>query len=83
MFEFINNSWHGVMNSNSNPLKYIPDENVRHFILQLLSWMWCSVFSLYFGSWFIFDLTIAAHFVLLLAVFITVITFDLVKDTYK
>ena len=83
MIEFISNGWHGVMSSNLNPLRHIPDENVRHLILQILSWMWCSAFSLYFSSWFIFGLTIATHFILLLAIFITVITFDLIKTTYK
>ena len=83
MMEFISNGWHGVMSSNFNPLRHIPDENVRHLILQILSWMWCTSFSLYFGSWFLFGLTIATHFILLLAIFITVITFDVIKTTYK
>jgi ABC-type sugar transport system permease subunit len=37
--------------------------------------MWCIAFSLYFGSFVVFGYTAAAHFVLILAVIITVITF--------
>ena len=41
------------MNMNVNPLKHIPDTNVRHMVLQVLAWMWCIVFSMYIGSWFV------------------------------
>ena len=83
MFKFIKNSWNGTMNHRISPLRHIPDENVRHLILQILSWMWCTAFSLYFGSWVLFGVTAATHFILLLAIFLTVIIFDLVKTTYK
>jgi hypothetical protein len=47
MREFIHTSWHGVMNHHVNPLKHIPDLQVRHMVLQVLAWMWCIVFSMY------------------------------------
>jgi hypothetical protein len=39
MRQFITDSWHGVMNHRRNPLRHVPDENVRHLIMQLLAWM--------------------------------------------
>ena len=75
MRAFIYNTWNAVMNHEKNPLRHIPDLQVRHLVLQILAWMWCIAFSLYFGSFVVFGYTAAAHFVLILAVIITVITF--------
>ena len=50
--------WDGVMNQWYNPLKYIPDLQVRHMVLQILAWLWCIAFSLYFASWFLFGVTV-------------------------
>ena len=36
------------MNHNINPLRNIPDTKSRHLIMQILAWMWCIVFSMYF-----------------------------------
>ena len=36
MTEFIYDCWNGVMNHNKNPLKHIPDLQVRHLVLQIL-----------------------------------------------
>ena len=35
----IYDSWNVVMNHNKNPLKNIPDTQVRHMIMQVLAWM--------------------------------------------
>ena len=83
MREFIHDAWHGVMNADKNPLRHIPDQNARHLILQILAWMWCITFSLYFGSWFIFGITVIGHFILILAIFTTVVTFTLSKRSYS
>ena len=83
MREFITNSWEGVMNVNHNPLRNIPDMQVRHLILQILAWMWCITFSLFFSSWYVFGLTVVAHFVLILAIVVTVITFTATERTYR
>ena len=39
----------GVMDAEWNPLRKIPDLALRHLIMQILAWMWCIIFSLYFG----------------------------------
>ena len=47
---FIVNGWNAVMDHNMNPLRNIPDLNTRHMVMQVLAWMWCIVFSSYFGD---------------------------------
>ena len=79
MRELIYDSWNGVMNMNVNPLKHIPDTNVRHMVLQVLAWMWCIVFSMYIGSWFVMGISMVAHALLLAAIVITVSTFEVAK----
>ena len=72
-------AWNSVMNAQHNPLRHIPDENVRHLIMQVLAWMWCTVFSIYMGSMWIFGFTALAHLAILAAVAITVTTFEVAK----
>ena len=45
MRKFVYDSWNGVMDARCNPLKHIPDMQVRHLVLQGLAWMWCATFS--------------------------------------
>ena len=75
MRKFIHDSWEGIMNMDKNPLRHIPDLQVRHLTLQILAWMWCITFSLLVGSWTVFGYTAVAHFVFILAIIITVATF--------
>jgi hypothetical protein len=77
--EFIYDCWNGVMDANINPLKKIPHTNTRHMVLQVLAWMWCIVFSSYFGSMWIFGITTIAHIFLLAAIAVTVATFETAK----
>ena len=83
MRQFVYDSWQGVMNAKHNPLKNIPDMQVRHLVLQALAWMWCIVFSLYVGSWFVLGLTFAAHFFLIAAIVVTIATFRISERVYK
>ena len=76
MTEFIYDCWNGVMNHNKNHLKHIPDLQVRHLVLQILAWMWCIVFSMYVGSWFVMGVSMVAHALFLAAVVVTVGTFE-------
>ena len=72
MRKFIVECWDGVMSHDYNPLKHIPDLQVRHMILQILAWLWCIVFSLYIGSWVVLGLTFAAHFLLIAAIVVDI-----------
>ena len=47
------------------PLKNIPDLNTRHMVMQVLAWMWCIAFSMYFSSMWIFGVTAIAHVIIL------------------
>ena len=75
MIRFIHDSWEGVMNMDKNPLRLIPDLQVRHLAIQLLAWMWCICFSLYFGSFVVFGFTAVAHIILIIAIVVTVAVF--------
>ena len=79
MKQFIYDSWNGVMDADINPLKHIPDINVRHMVLQVLAWMWCIVFSMYVGSFWIMGISMVAHALFLMAIVITVATFETAK----
>ena len=76
MREHIYDTWTLIMDSDRSPLKNIPDTSTRHMILQILAWMWCIVFSMLIGSYFVFALSAIAHIALLAAIAITVGTFD-------
>ena len=69
MRKIIYDTWNVVMNHNINPLKNIPDINVRHIVMQALAFMWCVAFSTYFTSIWLFGITTIAHIILLGAVF--------------
>lgn len=79
MREFIYDSWNGIMNANSNPLKNIPDTNVRHMVMQVLAWMWCIVFAFIVGDLFVFGISAVAHVLLIAAIVVTVGTFETAK----
>ena len=77
---FVVNSWNIVMDHNKNPLRHIPDLNTRHMVMQVLAWMWCIVFSSYFGSMWMFGITAIAHVIVLAAIAVTVGTFAVAKN---
>jgi hypothetical protein len=79
MREFVYNSWNGVMDADINPLRHIPDFNTRHMVLQVLAWMWCITFSMYFSSMWVFGITAIAHGILIAAIAVTVATFEVAK----
>ena len=79
MRKFIYNSWEGVMNADKNPLKHIPDTNARHMVLQVLAWMWCIVFSMWVGSFWVMGVSMLAHALILAAIVVTVATFETAK----
>ena len=79
MREFIYDSWNGVMNMEKNPLRHIPDTNTRHMVLQVLAWMWCIVFSMWVGSFWIMGASMIAHVLILGAIAVTVATFETAK----
>ena len=79
MRQFIYDSWNSVMNADHNPLRHIPDTNVRHMVLQVLAWMWCIIFSMWIGSFWIMGASMIGHALLLGAIVVTVATFETAK----
>jgi hypothetical protein len=75
MRQFVYKSWNSVMSAKHNPLRHIPDEGVRHLIMQLLAWMWAVMFSLWVGGMWVFGITSVAHIAIIAAIAITVTTF--------
>lgn len=79
MIKFVYDCWNGIMDHEKNPLKNIPNIQVRHMVLQLLAWMWCIVFSFYLGSIVVFGISAFLHLLLIAAIVITVVTFKSAK----
>ena len=79
MTKIVHDTWQSVMNHERNPLRHIPDLTTRHMVMQVLAWMWCIIFSMYFGSMWVFGITAVAHIFLISAVVLTVATFETAK----
>ena len=73
------NAYHLIMDSRYNPLRYIPDNNTRHLVMQILAWMWCIIFSMWVGSIVVFGISAIAHALLIAGVFITAGVFETAK----
>jgi len=73
------NAYNLIMDSRYNPLRYIPDNNTRHLVMQLLAWMWCIIFSMWVGSIVVFGISAIAHALLIAGVFITAGVFETAK----
>ena len=83
MREHIYDTWNSVMDADINPLRNIPNLQVRHLIMQILAWMWVSVCSMYLGSIMFWGINAIAHTLLLAAIVVTVSTFDTAQRNPK
>ena len=83
MRQYIIDSYNSVMNAKYNPLRHIPNQNVRHVIMLGLMWMWCAIFAVWTGAIVFLGVSIYFHSILLFGVFITVGVFDIAKRTNK
>jgi hypothetical protein len=80
MREFIFNSWNGIMDHNKNPLRHIPDLQVRHMMMQILAFMWSSIFAiLIVDSVWAFGISAIGHMVFVAGIVITVATFKVAE----
>ena len=80
MREFVYNSWNHIMNAEGNPLRNIPDLHVRHMIMQVLAFMWSTVFSIAIAeSVYAFGISAIVHVLFIAAVVITVATFKIAE----
>ncbi len=79
MKQFVYEAWTSVMDMEKNPLRHIPDLQVRHMILQILAWMWATTFALWMGSIYAFGISTLAHLFVIAAIVFTVGTFETAK----
>jgi len=75
MREFIVNVWNFIFNAELSPLRHIPDASTRHYVLQLLGFMWAASFATAIGSYTVFTASMVGHSVLIAAAAITAATY--------
>ncbi len=75
--------WSFVFDHNASPLRHIPDVAVRHYILQVLGFMWAVSFSIAIGSYTFLAYSILGHAVLIAAAAVTVATFTVAAKRPK
>ena len=72
--EWIVDAWNGVMNYERNPLRHIPDLQVRHMVMQVLAFMWSGVFALLIAdSITVFAYSSIAHIAFITAIVVIAI----------
>jgi hypothetical protein len=80
MRQFIYESWNCIMDHNKNPLRHIPDLQVRHMMMQILAFMWSSIFAiLIVDSVWAFGVSAIGHMVFVAGIVITVATFKVAE----
>jgi hypothetical protein len=75
MRRFIVFAWDYIFNTSVSPLRHIPDVATRHYVLQLLGFMWAVAFSVAIGSYTFLAASIVGHVFLIGAAAITVATY--------
>jgi len=75
MRQIIVNGWNFIFNAEVSPLRHIPDASTRHYVLQILGFMWAVSFAIAVGSYTILLASIIGHTVLIGAAAITVATY--------
>lgn len=68
-------TWKAVMDSRYNPLKHM-DLASRHYLMQVLAWMWSMLFSLSFLSIYSFGYVWLSHVLVIAGVFMTIALFE-------
>jgi hypothetical protein len=75
MRQFIFNCWNFIFNHEVSPLRHIPDVAIRHYVLQLLGFMWALCFAVALSSYTVFAASIIGHVFLIGAAAVTVATY--------
>ncbi len=72
--KFVVYCWNFIFNNEVSPLRHIPDVATRHYVLQVLGFMWAISFALAVGSYTFLAVSVIGHTVLIAAAAITVAT---------
>lgn len=67
-------AWNFIFNHEVSPLRNIPDVAIRHYVMQVLGFMWVVSCSIAIGSYTFFAWSLLGHTVLIAAAAITVAT---------
>ena len=79
-------AWNYIFNSEVSPLRHITDLSMRHYVLQVLGFMWAVASLLAVGSYALIPARIVGHVILIAAAFVTVATYttaSLKPDVFK
>ena len=80
MRKFIIDSYNSVMNARYNPLRHIPNQDVRHATMLGLMIMWCTIFAAWTGAMVVLGASIFFHSLLLFGILVTVGTFEIASS---
>lgn len=86
MRKLIVHLWNFIFNSDISPLRNIQDVAVRHYVLQMLGFMWAISFALAIGSYTFLAVSVIGHTILIAATAITVATYTVAAkkpETFK
>ena len=75
-------TWRSVMDHKLNPLKHMGLAQ-RHYLMQVLAWMWSMIFSLSFLSIFAFGYVWMGHLLVIGGVFITISLFKRAETSQR
>lgn len=75
MIKNITYAWNFIFDHEVSPLRNIPDISTRHYILQILGFMWAIASSAALGSYTILAASILGHAFLIGAAAITIATY--------
>lgn len=68
-------AWNYIFNAEVSPLRHITDLSMRHYVLQVLGFMWAVASLLAVGSYALIPASIVGHVILIAAAFVTVATY--------
>lgn len=71
----VKSAWDGVMNERRNPLRSFP-LMTAHMLMQVLAWMWSTIFAVAIGSYVVFGVSIIGHVLVLAGIFATLAVFQ-------
>ena len=72
----LNMAYSSIMDESKNPFRHYPLPTA-HLLMQILAWIWSTVFSISIGSYFVFGVTAIVHALLIGAIFTTILMFQL------
>ena len=70
----VKSAWDAIMDETKNPLRNLPLQSA-HMLMQLLAWMWSTIFSVAIGGYVVFGITALGHLLIIAGIFVTLAVF--------